>query len=293
MYSLFRVLKFEHLLARVAHFAQDSRYLLFLSRSADGVVHGRRSAHENDQILARRGRRQVSFAYLSVNEPGFSLPGGILDFEFAGQDVNDLETVGVLLGPLVDHLTSQNVLGVLGSVQHNDLLIGGFVAQNGVQGLNHGGDSGSAHHHDDFLWLERRLNLDVRANVLEFDGIADRHFVKVTRHARLCAVVLDEQIKASRHGIRRDRSVGTHHIFHGPFRGLAVGLGEDASAGRQIHGLGSVGQAKAKDGGSLRDFGSLQQGSRNKLIGELTLSGRNQSLDGLACETGRFGAHCG
>ena len=157
----------------------------------------------------------------------------------------DLEAVPVRGAPPVEGLFAEDVALRAGAVEHAD---GGGVppgAQDGVQGLDHGGDPGAADDHAQLGLAERVLRLHVEGDVLEVHGVPDRHAVHVLRELAL-GIDLDHQLELPQHRVGRDRGVG-------PDDGVALvvlaALGEDARAGGQAQRLRRVTEAEGEDAG--------------------------------------------
>eukprot|EP00532_Pseudo-nitzschia_australis_P012881 CAMPEP_0168215900 /NCGR_PEP_ID=MMETSP0140_2-20121125/6263_1 /TAXON_ID=44445 /ORGANISM="Pseudo-nitzschia australis, Strain 10249 10 AB" /LENGTH=243 /DNA_ID=CAMNT_0008143225 /DNA_START=262 /DNA_END=992 /DNA_ORIENTATION=+ len=98
-----------------------------------------------------------------------------LSEETSDNTVDDLEPIGVFLGPRINQGSTKNVVFGAASVKQNELVVIVVAAKNRVQCLDHGRDSGPAHQHDDFLLQKGSLQLDIEFNVLEINRVPDRH----------------------------------------------------------------------------------------------------------------------
>ena len=159
--------------------------------------------------------------------------------------------------PRIEHLAPQDIVRASRSVQEGDLvgvapLVLRTVAQYGVQRLDHRRDTGAAGDHADLPLLERRWDLHVEADVLEFHRAPYGQFLAhVLRQPPVFAVILHEEVEASHLVIRANRRVRAYHVDN--LAALAVvrqlRTREDARARRDAQRHRLVGQSESEEVG--------------------------------------------
>lgn len=238
-----------------------------LGRLLHGADHGRGAAQHDLDVLGRS--REALLDHVRSNESNTTGPAlrGVVKY------IVDTEAV-ILLDELLQFFLQQDILGV--DVGKDQVHLGGVittvagaVADDGLDDLQHGGDTGSSGDHTNVTAHVRGVHHGT-LGAAHLHVVADLQGGQVLGNVTL-RVGLDEEIKVSSLIVGGDGGVRAHNLL-----GLAFnGSGErDVLTDGQTQDVGGARQGKAIDSDVVRDLILLLQ---DKVL-EL---GRVQDLSGF------------
>lgn len=232
-----------------------------------GADHGRRTAEEDLDI--RSGSRETFLQVLFVNHCNRLLDrtnrthldhvrGNEADTTSPSlgrvvENVVDAETI-VLGNELLELLLEQDIVGVdIGEDQVHlsgvVSTVAGTVADNGLDDLEHRGDTGTSSDHTDVAAHVGGVDHGT-LGAAHLHGLADLQGGQVLGNVTL-GVSLDEEVKVAGFIVGGDGGVGAHNLL-----GLAVngGCERDVLADGQTENVGGAGQGEAVDGHVVGDL---------------------------------------